>query len=60
MINVDGVGTAAERSVPGGEHRDHVRRHAPRLLRPAARLADMDANGVEASLCFPNIDQIVV
>jgi hypothetical protein len=32
----------------------------PGYYDPAARLAEMDANGVEASLCFPNIDQIVV
>jgi hypothetical protein len=60
MINVDGVGTAAVRSVPGGEHRDTFDDLRPGYYDPAARLADMDANGVEASLCFPNIDQIVV
>ena len=33
---------------------DHLRRDPARLLEQAERLADMDANHVEASICFPN------
>ena len=38
---------------PGAQQRRALRGHPARLLRPSARLADMDRNHTDASLCFP-------
>ena len=43
-----------ETGLPAGAGHGQLRRDAPRLLRPVARLEDMDIDGVWGQLCFPN------